>query len=103
MQYQLILQFRGDARRHFNEITNPAARLAETLGDTADFDGEDIGAHGANLFLFTETPRETLASALTVFPGAESAAGFSAAYRQVSSESFHVICPADSSAEFRLR
>ena len=102
MQFQLVLQFRGDARAYFDRCDDPAARLATTLGDEAILDGEDVGPHGANLFLFTSDARASLMRALSVFPEAQSALGFVAAYRPVSGETFRVLWP-KGAAEFSLR
>jgi hypothetical protein len=103
MQFQLILQFRGAARQKFDQLRDPAALLAETLGDTAQLDGEDVGPHGANVFLFTDTPADTLDRAMELFPDAKLTEGFAAAYRQISREDFRILWPADATAEFHLR
>lgn len=103
MQFQLILQFRGAARASFDQVEDAASRLAQALGADASLDGEDVGPHGANLFVFTSDAKESLARALTIFPEAKSTAGFVAAYRQVSSETFRVLWPEAAAAEFSLR
>ncbi len=103
MQFQLILQFRGVARAYFDGIENSPSRLAKALGVEASLDGEDIGAHGANLFIYTTDARKSLSAALSIFPAAKSTAGFTAAYRQVSSDVFRVLWPEESPASFSLR
>jgi hypothetical protein len=103
VQHQLVLQFRGDARDRFDQVPDAVKRLAATLDDTSRLDGDDIGTHGANLFIFTDNPQKVLADASDIFPGVQSSKGFSAAYRQVSSERFQVIWPLDSPTAFSLR
>ncbi len=103
MQLQLILQFRGDARQQFDAVENPVALLTQTLGDTARLDGQDVGPHGANVFLFTNDAQATFDQVAKIFPAAKSTAGFSAAYRQICSEKFRVLWPENSPADFSLR
>lgn len=103
MQLQLILQFRGEARTQFDAIGNPVALLTRELGASARLDGEDVGAHGANIFLFTNDAQATFDQVAKIFPEARSTPGFSAAYRQICSEKFRVLWPENSSADFSLR
>jgi len=103
VQIQFILQFRGDARAQYDQVADPLEALASTLKGVANLDGDDVGAHGVNVFLFTNDVHATFKRALNVFPGARAASGFSAAYRQVSNDTFQVLWPENSPTKFQLR
>jgi hypothetical protein len=103
MDYQLILQFRGDSARQLAELKSLEDDLTETLGSSEAFDGIDASERGTNLFFYTDDPKRTLEHIRPFLKGTESAAGFSAAYRTVSREQFRNLWPPDSTLPFSLR
>jgi hypothetical protein len=103
MNYQLVLQFRGDSLENFSRLETLETRLIETLGDSISFDGNDVGLHGANLFFYTNDPASAFDRMRPLLDNTESAAGFTAAYRTVAENSFHILWPVDSAAGFNLR
>jgi hypothetical protein len=67
------------------------------------FDGLDHGAHGANLFVYTDDPAATLRRIRPVLGQAGNLSGFKAAYRTVSAEDFRVLWPEEAGPPFKLR
>ena len=53
MDYQLVLQFRGDSLGEFDAMVALEDELIERLGDSADVDGHDFGSGTGNIFIFT--------------------------------------------------
>ncbi|MDD5201441.1 MAG: hypothetical protein PHC88_16745 [Terrimicrobiaceae bacterium] len=103
MDYQLVLQFHGDSLQNFSRLQNLESRLTGMFGDSEMFDGLDVGNHGANLFVYTDSPKRTFESIRPLLHEAESASGFTAAYRTVAEERFRILWPADASQDFNLR
>jgi hypothetical protein len=102
MNYQLVLQFRGESLQDFPGAGNFETLLEKALGTTELFDGLDHGAHGANLFIYTDDPAATLRRIRPLLGQAQNLPGFAAAYRTVSSENFRVLWP-EAGAPFQLR
>lgn len=103
MNYQLVLQFRGDSLENFARFENLENRLTETLGESGSFDGNDVGLHGANLFFYTADPTAAFDLMRPLLNQTESASGFTAAYRTVAEEEFHILWPMDRAGRFSLR
>lgn len=103
MNYQLVLQFRGEALERFPGIGNLEASLQKELDLLEMFDGIDHGEHGANLFFYTERPNETLERIRSVLGLEKVTPGFVAACRTVAQENFRILWPVDSPLVFKLR
>lgn len=103
MNYQLVLQFREAALQKFLRLGDLEASLQVTLRPLEMLDGLDQGEHGTNLFIYTNHPAETLARVRPLLGQSDESVGFRAAYRQVASETFHVLSPTDSAPAFTLR
>ena len=101
--YQLILQFRGASYQNFTRLDDLENRLTAALEASESFDGFDVAAHGANVFIYTSSPDGTFQRLRPIFDHAESESGFTVAYRTVAGEKFQTIWPADSTAAFSLR
>ena len=56
MDYQLVLQFRGDSLGDLDATVALEDELIEELGDAADVDGHDVGSGETNIFIFTFDP-----------------------------------------------
>jgi len=62
MDYQLVLQFRGDWLDDFDAMAALEEELTDVLGDSADVDGHDVGSGETNIFIFTSNPAGTFDS-----------------------------------------
>jgi hypothetical protein len=103
MNYQLILQFRGESLQNFAPLTDLEDQVEDILEKTESLDGLDAGGHGANLFVYTDNPKRTFQRIQPLLNAADLAAGFTAAYRTVADEKFRIIWPLDATAIFSLR
>jgi hypothetical protein len=102
MDYQLILQFRGESLGEFDAMVALEDELIEQLGDSAEVDGHDFGSGTANIFIFTSDPAATFDRARPVIESRQPLQSVTAAYREVEGESYTVIWPQGSRAEFSL-
>jgi hypothetical protein len=102
MQYQLILQFRGDTLADYDAMIALEAQLTEEFCDTAEVDGHDCGSGETNIFIFTSDPRATFQRAKPVLEGTGRLQAVTAAYREVDGERYTVIWPEGSGGEFRV-
>lgn len=103
MNYQLVLQFREESLQGFLAVGDFEGPLEKALGTSEMFDGVDSGAHGANLFIYSDDPVATLRRIRALLGQAANLRGFAAAYRTVSAEDFRTIWPEDASGPFKLR
>lgn len=90
MQYQLVLQFRGDSLEDFDKVVAVEDALIEALGDSADVDGHDVGSGETNIFLFTADPKSTFECAKPVLETRNLLNSVTAAYRGVDDDRFTV-------------
>ena len=100
MDYQLVLQFRGDSLQDFDAMVALEDELIAELGDSADVDGHDVGSGETNIFIFTSDPARTFQQARPALERRQSLQAVTAAYRRVGGEQFTVIWPEDSRQEF---
>jgi hypothetical protein len=103
VNYQLVLQFRGEALKGFLRLGDFEAPLQKEPDLWKMFDGIDHGDHGANLFFYTDRPAETLGRIRPLLGMEKMASGFVAAYRTVAQETFRILWPIDSAVTFKLR
>ena len=102
MDYQLVLQFRGDSLDDFDAMVALEEELTEELGDSADVDGHDVGSGETNIFILTSDPAGTFERATPVLARTQRLQAVTAAYRRVDGEQFTVIWPEGSTNEFRV-
>ena len=102
MDYQLVLQFRGDSLADFDAMVALEDELTNQLGDSADVDGHDVGSGETNIFIFTSDPAATFRRARPVLESRQQLQAVTAAYREVEGESYTVIWPEDSQREFKI-
>src|SRR6478672_6000348 len=102
MDYQLVLQFRGDSLHHFDAMVALEEELTEELGDSADVDGHDVGSGETNIFIFTSDPAGTFHRARSVLERRQQLQTVTAAYREVQGERYVVIWPEGSRREFTV-
>ena len=102
MDYQLVLQFRGDSLGEFDAMVALEDELIERLGDSAEVDGHDFGSGTGNIFIFTSDPAATFDRARPVLESKQQLQTVTAAYREVEGKHYTVIWPEGSRAEFSL-
>ena len=102
MDYQLVLQFRGDSLDDFDAMVALEDELTEELGDSADVDGHDVGSGETNIFIFTSDPAATFERARPVLERAKQFKAVTAAYREVNGERYTVIWPEGSRQKFAV-
>jgi hypothetical protein len=102
MDYQLVLQFRGDSLRDLDATVALEDELIEELGDAADVDGHDVGSGETNIFIFTSDPAATFHRARPVLERRQQLQAVTAAYREVEGEQFTVLWPEGSRREFSV-
>jgi hypothetical protein len=102
MDYQLVLQFRGDSLDDLDAMVALEDDLIEEFGDTADVDGHDVGSGETNIFIFTADPTRTFQQAKPVLERRRSLGSVTAAYRRIDGEEFTVIWPEGSTKDFRV-
>lgn len=103
MNYQLVLQFRGEALQRFFEIGDFENSLQATPGLPEMFDGIDQSAHVANLFFYTDNPAETFQTVRSLLDKKDEQPGFAAAYRTIAEDNFRILWPKDVPTAFALR
>lgn len=102
MQYQLILQFRGDSLADYDAMIALEDDLTEQLGDLAHVDGHDCGSGETNIFIFTPDPAATFQRVRPVLERTRQLQAVTAAHREVDGERYTVIWPEGSRREFRV-
>jgi hypothetical protein len=102
MEYQLVLQFRGDSLADLDAAVELEDELTEALGDAGDVDGHDIGSGETNIFIFTSDPAATFALSKPALKKAGRLSSVTVAYRDVDGEDYTVIWPAGSKRKFEI-
>jgi hypothetical protein len=102
MEYQLVLQFRGDSLEHYVAMVALEDALIEALHDFAEVDGHDVGSGEVNIFIFTNEPMKTFQQARLVLEQRGRLNLVSAAYRLADGEDYTVIWPEHSQQELRI-
>ena len=83
MDYQVVLQFRGDSLEDLDATVAMADDLIKELGDSADVDGHDVGSGETNIFIFTSDPEATFHRARPVLERRQQLQSVTVAYREV--------------------
>lgn len=102
MQYQLVLQFRGEALANFDRIVSLENELIALLGKLADVDGHDIGTNEANVFLLTDDPQAAFAAIEPVLAQSRLLNETVAAFRPLKGATYTVVWPVGSNHVFRI-
>jgi hypothetical protein len=100
MDYQLVLQFRGDTMPDYDAVVALEEVLTAELGDSADVDGHDVGSGETNIFIFTSDPQQTFEQAKPLLERRRCLQSVTAAYREADGEEYTVIWPEGSEKEF---
>ncbi len=93
MDYQVILQFRGDSMSDYDTMVSLENELAEHLGDNADVDGHDSGSGETNVFIQTSDLENTLKTAKAVLESSHLLDRVTVAYRRLHDEIYTVDWP----------
>ena len=102
MNYQLVLQFRGDSLVDYDAMIALEDELRSELGDSAEVDGHDVGSGETNIFIFTTDPVQTFHRSKIALERKQCLGAVTAAYRRVDGESYTTIWPVASKKEFRI-
>jgi hypothetical protein len=102
MDYQLILQFRGDSIEDYDATVALEEELIERLGDSADVDGHDCGSGETNIFIITMNPAATFRKITPVLKKAKRLDSCTVAYRKIDGEQYTVIWPEGSKKKFTV-
>ena len=102
MDYQLVLQFRGDSLAYYDAMVALENELIAELGDSADLDGHDVGSGEVNIFIITADPVRTFQQSKVVLERKRCLGAVTAAYRQVDGEQYTLVWPQDSKKGFRI-
>ena len=93
MDYQLVLQCKGDLLAEYDLMIALENDLIEALSGTAEVDGYDVGSGETNIFIITSAPMATFERTKAVLERAGLLGVVSAAYRPVASNVFTVLWP----------
>ena len=103
MRFQLVLQFPGTSQADYGALIRLEDKLIETLEDSCDVDGHDIGLGGANIFVLTDDPQHSLAKALPILESHKGFSSMRAAYRAFDDDEYTVLWPRDFQGKFAVR
>jgi hypothetical protein len=101
MKYQLVLQFRAASTHDFDELVVLEDLLVENLPSSSEVDGHDFGNDEFNIFVLTDQPRESFASAEKIIQQYHPQQKLKAAYRELDKEEFVILWPPNLQ-EFRV-
>lgn len=102
MDYQLVLQFRGNSLSDFDAMVALEDELTEELGDSTDVDGHDFGSGTGNIFILTPEPTATFQRIRPLLERREQLQAVTVACREVEGEHCTVIWPESSGADFTM-
>ena len=102
MDYQLVLQFRGDSLADYDAMVALENELIAELGHSAEVDGHDVGSGETNIFIITADPVRTFRESKVVLERKRCLGAVTAAYRAVDGEAYTVVWPEWPSKEFRV-
>lgn len=100
MDYQLVLQFRGNDLPDFDALVNLEDELQRLVESIADVDGHDMGSGEMNIFVLTADPVATFEQAKPLLSSASLLNKVGVAYREMSCDAFTVIWPESSMEAF---
>ncbi|MGH7994659.1 MAG: hypothetical protein ACREDQ_14145, partial [Limisphaerales bacterium] len=93
MKYQLVLQFRAQAKADYDEMIALEDELIEKLGESAKVDGHDCGSSEMNIFIHTNEPEKSFERIRPVVAKRKLTENLVAAYRELEGEDYIVIWP----------
>lgn len=102
MEYQLVIQVKGESLNDFDAIVELEDFLIDTVGDSADVDGHDFGSGEANIFIITSDPLATFSLLKHDLETKEILSECTIAHRELDGEEYTVIWPEDFSGIFTV-
>lgn len=102
MDYQLVLQFRGEDCLDFDEMVSLEDEIQKIVAPIADVDGHDVGSNEMNIFILTADPVATFEQAKPLLSAVSLLEKVSVAYRGLRFDDFTVLWPQSSTEAFVL-
>lgn len=100
MQYQLVLQFRGDSLADYDAMVALENDLIAELGDSADVDGHDVGSGETNIFIITSDPVRAFQASKVVLERNRCLGAVTVAYRPVDGDDYTPVWPEGPAKDF---
>ena len=100
MDYQLVLQLKGDDRLDFDAMVSLEDEIQQIVEPIAEVDGHDVGSGEMNIFILTGDPVATFERAKPLLSAASLLDKVSVAYRELRSDDFTLLWPANSTGAF---
>jgi hypothetical protein len=100
MDYQLVLQFRGDDCLNFDAMVSLEDEMQQIVEPIADVDGHDVGSGEMNIFILTADPVATFERAKALLSASSMLDKVNVAYRELRSNDFTVLWPSISTGTF---
>lgn len=102
MDYQLVLQFKGNAIPDFDSLVTLEDNLQRIVEPIAEVDGHDIGSGELNLFVLTTDPVATFERAKPLLAEASLLHKVGGAYQDLRSDKYIVVWPENSAEAFTI-
>jgi hypothetical protein len=93
MKYQLILQWPAASIKDYDSMIEIEEAIIKGLGSLGKADGHDAGSGETNIFIFTNHPQIAFERIKSVLGTEDFMPDLKAAYRQIGSDHFVIICP----------
>jgi hypothetical protein len=93
MKYQLVLQFRAESMKDFDELVVLEDLLIENLPPHSEVDGHDSGSGEFNIFILTDQPSESFSAAEETIGHYHLKQTLRAAYRELGQDNFVILWP----------
>jgi len=100
MDYQLVLQIKGDDCLDFHALVDLEDKLQQLVQPAADVDGHDMGSAEMNIFILAVDPVATFERAKPLLLNESLLDKVSVAYRELRSDDFTTIWPESSIEDF---
>lgn len=100
MDYQLVLQFRGDDCLDFDAMVSLEDEIQQIAEPIDEVDGHDVGSGEMNIFILTADPVAMFERAKPLLSAASLLDKVSVAYRELRSDDFRVLWPTSSTGAF---
>ena len=100
MDYQLVLQFRGNDCLDFDAMVSLEEEIQQIVESISEVDGHDMGSGEINIFILTADPVATFERVKPLLSAASLLDKASAAYRELRSDDFTVLWSTSSTGAF---
>jgi hypothetical protein len=93
MNYQLVLQFKGETEDDFDLLIEIEDKLEDGLGEAGEVNGHDFGSNEMNIFIYSSEPKKCFEKSKRLIENMDDIKRMKAAYRDIDSENFTVLWP----------